>query len=47
MDEKEEERIKAAGRWQILNRIEGKISIARAIGDWEYKDGELALKMAA
>jgi serine/threonine protein phosphatase PrpC len=34
----EEERIKAGGKWVVLNRIEGRISIARAIGDWEYKD---------
>lgn len=33
-DELEEQRIKDGGRWVILNRIEGKISIARGIGDW-------------
>lgn len=46
-DNLEEERIKAGGKWVVLNRIEGRISIARAIGDWEYKDPELCLKMAA
>lgn len=38
MNDLEEERILATGNKVIFNRINGKISIARAFGDWEYKD---------
>ena len=45
-NEEEKNRIHAAGSWVIFNRINGAIAISRAIGDWEYKDPSLYLKMA-
>ena len=45
-NEEEKTRIHAAGSWVIFNRINGAIAISRAIGDWEYKDPSLYLKMA-
>ena len=46
MKKAEKERIQAQGGIVDYNRINGKIAIARAIGDWEYKDGKLAMSMA-
>ena len=39
--ESEQERIRGAGHDVVNDRIDGKIAISRAIGDWQFKQSQI------